>query len=294
MNYFELYPGDYLRDTTRLTLVEHGAYLRLLMAYYAEEQPLPADMSELYVIVSAISAADKAAVRKVADRFFPADENGLRRNSRADAEIEKAQKRIATSRANGAKGGRKPAAAGSGRSKKNPMDNPAGTPDGTQQVTQRVTRRVTRRVTQQGGQQGTHSGEALHTPHARPQVPPDTSTPSDGSAGIDTHRVRASASTTPAGEACRAMRDAGLIDTNPAHPALQALISSGATPAQFTQAATLAAKKGKGFAYALGTLRGQLRDAASAGPVAKQNRNASTAAAWLADEPVLTAEGGPH
>jgi len=94
MNYFELYPGDYLRDTTRLTLVEHGAYLRLLMAYYAEETPLPADYAELYVIVSAVSAADKAAVRKVADRFFAVGDDGLRRNGRADDEIAKAADRM--------------------------------------------------------------------------------------------------------------------------------------------------------------------------------------------------------
>lgn len=94
MNYFELYPGDYLRDTTRLTLIEHGAYLRLLMAYYAEETPLPADETELFVIVSAVSAADKAAVRKVAARFFPVGDDGLRRNGRADKEIAKAEERM--------------------------------------------------------------------------------------------------------------------------------------------------------------------------------------------------------
>jgi len=94
MNYFELYPGDYLRDTSRLSLVEHGAYLRLLMAYYAEEQPLPADYPELYVIAGAISSADKGAVRKVADRYFPVGEDGQRHNSRADAEIEKAGVRM--------------------------------------------------------------------------------------------------------------------------------------------------------------------------------------------------------
>lgn len=142
MNYFELYPGDYLRDTTRLTLLEHGAYLRLLMAYYAEETPLPADESELFVIVSAVSASDKASVRKVAARFFPVGDDGLRRNGRADAEITKAQKRIETARTNGAKN--KPT--------KNPAGNPAGNPVGNPSASQRDTQRHTQ------------SGEAL--PHA--------------------------------------------------------------------------------------------------------------------------------
>jgi hypothetical protein len=51
-------------------------------------------------------------------------EDGLRRNGRADAEIAKAQKRMATSRENGGKGGRpkKPA--------QNPSGIPAGNPPG--------------------------------------------------------------------------------------------------------------------------------------------------------------------
>lgn len=143
MNYFELYPGDYLRDTMRLSLLDHGAYLRLMVAYYSEEQPLPALHADLYTITSAVSSADKAAVRKVADRYFPVGEDGLRHNNRADEEIVKAQKRIQTARENGAKN----------KAKNYPVDMPAGIPTDTQPHTR--------------------SGEALHTPHA---TTPPTST----------------------------------------------------------------------------------------------------------------------
>lgn len=142
MNYFEFYPGDYLRDTTRLNLSQHGAYLRLLMTYFSEESPLPQNVKELFVIVCAVSRADKEAVRYIADRFFPVSDDGLRHNWRADQDIEKAQKRIRTAQENGSKGGRKP----------NPVGNPPGTPLGGLEKTQRGTHR------------GTHSGEALHTP----------------------------------------------------------------------------------------------------------------------------------
>ena len=159
MNYFELYPGDYRRDTARLSLAEHGAYLLLMADYYASEQPLPADLPALYRIVGAQGAAEQRAVRSVADQYFPVAEDGLRHNARADREIAKAQKRIHAARQNGAKGGRKT------EPKRNPPANPLGTPAGTQW----------------GGQQGTHSGEALQTPHAIHQVPSDTSSSSGDS-----------------------------------------------------------------------------------------------------------------
>lgn len=141
MNYFELYPGDYLRDTARLALIEHGAYLKLMLSYYSEETPLPASYAELYQIAVAISAEEKAAVRKVADKFFPVFPDGFRHKNRIDEEIEKAKKRIATARANGMKN------KGTDKPSGNPAGMPAGDPEGTQRVT--------------------HSGEALHTPHEK-------------------------------------------------------------------------------------------------------------------------------
>lgn len=242
MNYFELYPGDYLKATGRLTLVDHGAYLRLMLEYYATEQPLPEDLGELYVIAAAVSAADKAAVRKVADRFFPVGDDGLRHNGRADDEIAKAQKRIATARSNGAKGGRK-----------QPSNNPAGNPEGTQ------------RVAGWDAQQGTHSGEALHTPHA-------ISTPEGSKRAEDPQSARSPESPTPldptaAGRACLAMRRGGLMQTNPSHPQLLAAIAEGATDDALWEDT---AREGaghdppKGFAWVIATVRGRLADAANA------------------------------
>ncbi len=94
INYFEFYPGDYLRDTTRLTLAEHGAYLRLMLAYYSDEQPLPAEKEELFRIVCAQNSAEKQAVLKVANLFFPVTRDGNRHNARADQEIAKCGTRM--------------------------------------------------------------------------------------------------------------------------------------------------------------------------------------------------------
>ena len=82
----------------------------------------------------------------------------------------------------------------------------------------------------------------------------DTPTPSAHEA--PTARV------TEPGQICKAMKAAGIGDVNPGHPDLLMLLNAGATVAEFEGAATTAAKKGKGFAYALGTLKRTRQDAA--------------------------------
>lgn len=123
MNYFELYPGDYLRDTGTLTLAEHGAFLLLMAAYYATEKPLPSDNPTLFRLVRAMTEDEQKAALKVADMYFPiSDEDGLRHNVRADQEIPKARIRIEAARENGKRGGRPP----------KPKENPPGLDQVTQ------------------------------------------------------------------------------------------------------------------------------------------------------------------
>jgi uncharacterized protein YdaU (DUF1376 family) len=68
---------------------------------------------------------------------------------------------------------------------------------------------------------------------------------------------------TPAGEVCKALRAAGIPGVSPSHPELLALLEQGVTVAMFAQAAAKAVEKRKGFAYALGVVKGQLQDAAA-------------------------------
>lgn len=67
-----------------------------------------------------------------------------------------------------------------------------------------------------------------------------------------------------AGRVCFALRQIGLGDVNPGHPDLLALLAAGATEAEFIGAAQGAVDRGKGFAYALGTLKRQRVDAKNA------------------------------
>lgn len=138
MNYFNFYPGDYLRDTSRLTLIEHGAYVRLMIVYYAEEVPLPDDDTQLALIAGAVSDVDKVALRKIVDRYFPIGKDGLRHNGRIDDEIAKAIPRIIASRTNGKvpkkSHSKKPAGKPVATPAAIPLGKPAGKPQASQQV----------------------------------------------------------------------------------------------------------------------------------------------------------------
>ena len=67
---------------------------------------------------------------------------------------------------------------------------------------------------------------------------------------------------TDAGRICRAMRQAGIADTNPGNQTLLTLLQAGATEAEFVGAARGAADSAKGFAYALGIVVNERKRAA--------------------------------
>lgn len=75
--WFPLYWGDYLRDTSDLSLAEHGAYLKLLGRHYTTEAALPADWDSLYRIAGAHTDAERQAVTSVVDKFFERQIDGL-------------------------------------------------------------------------------------------------------------------------------------------------------------------------------------------------------------------------
>lgn len=86
MHSFDKHIGDYTRDTVGLSMVEDGAYGRLLDQYYASELPLPRDQAELYRMARAFSAGERKAVDYVLAKYFVLREDGWH-NNRADIEI---------------------------------------------------------------------------------------------------------------------------------------------------------------------------------------------------------------
>ena len=68
MNYYNRHIGDYLKDTSHLTLLEHGVYARLLDVYYVRESALPED--QVARLIGARSTLEMEALSSVLTEFF--------------------------------------------------------------------------------------------------------------------------------------------------------------------------------------------------------------------------------
>ncbi len=86
MNYYERHIGDYLKDTSHLSLLEHGVYTRLLDVYYTREGGIPA--GDAARLVGARTKEERAALALVLSEFFE-PHDGAHRQGRADREIER-------------------------------------------------------------------------------------------------------------------------------------------------------------------------------------------------------------
>lgn len=97
MNYYEHHLGDYLRDTAHLSMLEDGAYRRLMDAYYIREQPLPSELRDVYRLVRASSKQDREAVDVVLREFFQHTDAGWQ-HKRCASEIARFQDKQAKAR----------------------------------------------------------------------------------------------------------------------------------------------------------------------------------------------------
>lgn len=95
MNYYNHHIGDYAKDTAHLSMLEDGAYRRLLDICYATEKPLPSDERAIFRLVRAQTKAEREAVKAVLGDFFKLKDDGWHQK-RCDEEIaaatEKSQK----------------------------------------------------------------------------------------------------------------------------------------------------------------------------------------------------------
>lgn len=125
MNYYPHHIGDYLKDTAHLSMIEDGAYRRLMDVYYAREAMIPLDLKQACRLVRASSKEDKEAVATVLEEFFTRTDDGWR-HGRCEAEIEKARVLKDAARQNGRKGGR-PRKQNPDETQTDKLENPAET-----------------------------------------------------------------------------------------------------------------------------------------------------------------------
>lgn len=90
MNYYPHHIGDYLKDTAHLSMIEDGAYRRLIDLYYLHEKPLPSDKRQVYRLARASATAERKAIDIILDEYFTATPEGFR-HTRCDEEIESYQ-----------------------------------------------------------------------------------------------------------------------------------------------------------------------------------------------------------
>jgi uncharacterized protein YdaU (DUF1376 family) len=94
MNYYEHHIGDYAEATAHLSLLEDGAYGRLIRKYYATERPLPRDPKDVQRLIGCRSATERRAVERVLREFFVCTGDGWHQ-LRCDEEIERYRERTA-------------------------------------------------------------------------------------------------------------------------------------------------------------------------------------------------------
>ena len=103
MNYYKRHIGDYMKDASHLSLLEHGVYMRLLDVYYTRECAIPVDQAAR--LISARTKEEKAALDAVATEFFTVVD-GAYTQTRCDSEIAAMQHKTETNREVGRLGGR--------------------------------------------------------------------------------------------------------------------------------------------------------------------------------------------
>jgi len=88
--WYAFYPKDYEQKTAHLTIMQDGAYRRLLDRYYMSGQPLPANAGLLHRVCRAFDAEERAAIDFVLGEFFTLTEHGYVQD-RVEEELRKAE-----------------------------------------------------------------------------------------------------------------------------------------------------------------------------------------------------------
>lgn len=266
MNYYEHHIGDYAEATLHLTFVEDAAYCRMIRKYYASEKPLPADLKTTQRLVGARSKDEREAVETILNEFFELREDGWH-NERCDHEIKKYVE---------GEPERKARKANENNRLKNHRDERSRLFNeltgyglhapwnvGIKELRDMVFN--ARRNNKEAPE--TISGKpASPLPVTAPATPatanqtPDTKHQIPDKEYLDTHNNLTTNGEITPGSVCVELKRIGIVQVNPSHPDLLAVIADGATMQDFDFAATEAVQKRKGFAYLIAIVRNKIQE----------------------------------
>lgn len=105
MHYYQFNIADYRKDTSHLSMLEHGAYRQLIDLYYLNEAPISADKNIIFRLFRAKTKKEKFAIEIILKEFFILTETGWV-HKRCNEEILKYSEKADVSRKNGKYGGR--------------------------------------------------------------------------------------------------------------------------------------------------------------------------------------------
>lgn len=234
MNYWPRWINAIRKRTAELSLIEMGAYDRLLDHYYAEEKPLPGDPERCYRLAGAVTKAEQEAVRYVLQKFFVL-KGDAHHNERADDELSVGQKKIEAAQSNGKRGGRP----------KGSQKKPTNKPDGFSEETHDETSPSPSLggVEPNGSTPPASGGDCFGE-----YIPPE---------GFD-----AALPGIRYGEVAGAIRRAGLAALDPGYPLFRALVDAGATAPEFLAFVDEALTKDQPFKWLIGAVSGERKRAA--------------------------------
>jgi uncharacterized protein YdaU (DUF1376 family) len=223
MNYYERHIGDYLKDTSHLTLLEHGIYTRLLDVYYTKETGF--SESDVARLIGARSKDEKSALQIVLQEFFVLVDCAYQQ-ARCDREIKRYKDKQEKARSS------------ANARWKNDSAHTKGNANAMRTHTE---------------------GNAPQSPVTSNQTPDKTHTVvinvSEDQKSTGSVSIKAAV--------CMVMKAEGIGSVNPQHPGFMSLIDQGADVGHFASAARQAKEKGKGFGYALAIVKGQMEEAAA-------------------------------
>lgn len=103
MNYYKRHIGDYMKDASHLSLLEHGVYARLMDVYYTREGSIPE--AQAARLIGVRTKEDKEALATVVAEFFTVVDGHLVQQ-RCEREIAGMQAKAESNRVVGRRGGR--------------------------------------------------------------------------------------------------------------------------------------------------------------------------------------------